>query len=58
MSILRTIVPVAKGDQLNRYLEEVREKTVFRHWYFGHYHKDMDFDGKYSMLFSRIVEPE
>lgn len=58
MSILRTIVPVAKGDQLNRYLEEVREKTVFRHWYFGHYHKDMDFDGKYSMLFSRIVVPE
>lgn len=57
MHILRTIVPVAKGDILNSYLEEISQSTRFSRWYFGHYHHDMDFPGNYSMLFQRIINP-
>lgn len=26
----------------------------FKHWYFGHYHRDMDWD-KFSLVFYRVM---
>ena len=41
-------------DILTDYLQEVSEKTDFKHWYFGHYHKNMVYLNKYSCLYKEI----
>lgn len=52
---------VPKGsyhDQLTNYLEivrkEVENKETFKGWYFGHYHDDFDFVGKYHLIFDKV----
>lgn len=47
---------VHKADRLTDFLQEVSEKTEFKHWYFGHYHEYKSIDGKYTCLYNQIVE--
>lgn len=42
-------------DRLTEYLQSVREKVDFGHWFFGHYHTDGDFDEKFTILFDKII---
>ncbi len=43
------------GNRLTRFLDSliVDYGLKFKHWYFGHYHRDMDWD-KFSLLFSSV----
>ena len=45
------------GNKLTKFLDELitEHGLKFRHWYFGHYHRDLDWE-KFSLLFSRIKE--
>lgn len=40
--------------ELNNYLDEVRKKTDFRKWFFGHHHKDRDGEN-WSAIYDRIL---
>ena len=40
--------------KLNEYLDEIEEKTQYRHWYFGHFHKDISKE-KYTVLYKKII---
>lgn len=40
--------------ELNNYLEEVRRKTAFKKWFFGHHHKDRDGDD-WSAIYDRVL---
>lgn len=42
-------------DRLTDFLEEVRQKTHYKRWYFGHYHDNLDI-GNHSMLYEMIVQ--
>lgn len=42
-------------DELTNYLEDVRKKTTFKRWYFGHYHDDRMFGEKFTMLYRMII---
>ena len=42
-------------DHLTDFLEEVRQTTAFRHWFFGHYHEDRLLDGGFVLLWEQIV---
>ena len=42
-------------DRLTEYLQTVRETVDFGHWYFGHYHADKEYDGRFTMLFDRVI---
>ena len=37
-------------DIVNSTLEDIRQRTDFDHWYFGHYHGNKDFD-KFTLLY-------
>lgn len=43
------------GNRLTRFLDELitEHNLKFNHWYFGHYHRDMDWE-KFSLLFSSV----
>ncbi len=38
-----------------RMLDEVDWRLDYKHWYYGHFHKDVDVDEKHTLLFERIV---
>lgn len=38
-------------DELTKYLEEIKNKTVYREWYFGHYHYDLRINSKETILY-------
>lgn len=40
-----------------KFLEYIANETDFSHWYFGHYHKDIDY-GRYHCLYDRIIKLE
>lgn len=43
-------------DQLTEFLNELEVKLDFKHWYFGHMHRDRDCDEKHTLLYNEIVE--
>ncbi|MGN0413023.1 MAG: metallophosphoesterase [Lachnospiraceae bacterium] len=45
----------SKPDILTDYLQEIEEKLAYKHWYFGHYHMDLDVDEKHSLLYHAMV---
>ncbi|AUN22538.1 metallophosphatase [Clostridium botulinum] len=42
-------------ENLNKYLEIIEEKVDFKHWYFGHFHEDIEIDEKHTMIFEKII---
>lgn len=44
-----------KVDALNKYLEEVKQKTEYSHWYFGHHHDFININEKETLLFEEIL---
>lgn len=39
---------------LNIYLERIREKTTFKHWYSGHIHENKEIDSHYTVLYKCV----
>lgn len=44
-------------NELLNYLELIKNKTKYSHWYYGHYHKDVDND-KFSCIYNRVIKME
>lgn len=39
-------------DNLTHFLYEIEKSIEFKHWYFGHYHGQTEFnDGKHTLLY-------
>lgn len=49
-------VRLLKPDILTDYLQMIEEKLQYKHWYFGHYHKDICVDNKHTLLYYAIME--
>lgn len=47
-----------KADVLTDYLQELEGKLEYKHWFFGHYHMELDIDNKHSLLYHAIVPLE
>lgn len=43
-------------DILTDYFDIVLNKLKFRHWFFGHYHKNEKIDSKHSVLYTDVVD--
>ena len=48
-------VVARSGNSLTDFLDDLITENglKFKHWYFGHYHRDMDWD-KFSLVFSKV----
>ena len=47
------------GDYpFSQFLSALETTVSYKHWYFGHYHRDIDIDDKHTMLFYEIRKPE
>ena len=56
LSELKKLFFYAGGDRLNEYHEEIMNKVSYKHWYCGHYHKDIDLDNNITVLFNKIIK--
>ncbi len=44
-------------DKLTNFFEAVvRERLDYRHWYFGHYHHDIDVDKSHTCLYQKVEQ--
>lgn len=50
------IAPELAPNQLTDFLQQVRERCTYRHWYFGHYHRDQALDEKHQVLYQQVLE--
>ena len=44
-----------KPDTLTTYLEEIRQKTTFKKWFFGHYHENRNVNANEILLYEQII---
>ena len=44
-----------KSDRLTDFLEEIRCRSQFHYWLFGHYHDNRIIDEKYVLLYEQMV---
>ena len=44
-----------RPDTLTAYLEEIRQNTSFRKWFFGHYHDDRNVNAQEILLYEQII---
>ena len=44
-----------RSDALTDFLEQIRAKTQFHHWLFGHYHDNRVLNNRYILLWEQIV---
>ena len=42
-------------NELTTYLQTIKEKVDYKHWFFGHYHEDRKIDDKDIVLYKQIV---
>jgi len=45
-------------DRLTEYFEKLSKKCDFKRWYFGHYHADEVYDGKFVAVFNDVIPIE
>ena len=43
-------------DVLTDYFQELEGMLQYRHWYCGHYHLDVNFDEKHTILYHKMIE--
>lgn len=55
-SLLPFVVCNADQDSATIFLEEVFNKVKYRHWYCGHYHKDVNLPFRVSIMYQSIKE--
>ncbi len=44
-----------KTNPVTRYLEEIRRKLSYRHWFFGHYHYNQNISEKDHLIYEQIL---
>lgn len=55
-SVQKEVAPTYEINELTEFLEIVKKNVVFKKWFFGHFHKDITVDEKFTALFNQILE--
>ena len=55
-SVQKEVAPRYEVNKITEFLEEVKKNIACRKWFFGHYHRDIVIDEKFTALFDKILE--
>lgn len=55
-SIQNEIASTCEINRLTEFLEEAKKNVECKKWFFGHYHKDIAVDEKFTALFNKILK--
>lgn len=54
--IQKQVAPTYEINKLTDFLENIRNNLSFQNWFFGHYHKDMEVDEKFTAIFDKVFQ--
>ena len=56
-SLLPPMIPFSRCEEMkeNGILDEFEERLNYRHWYFGHYHRDENINDRKTLLFQQVI---
>ncbi len=57
-SIQRLIAPEYSSDLLTEFLEELKNQSSYKKWFFGHYHIDKKIDDRHIAIFNKVIKVE
>lgn len=47
---------IKENNSLNTFFDELEENLSYKHWFFGHFHDEIDFkDHKHTLVYNRIL---
>lgn len=49
------VIHFYEPDYLTDFFQEIEETVEYKHWYFGHYHDNIDIDDKHTLLYHAIL---
>ncbi len=55
-SVQQTIAPSYEVNRLTDFLEQIKNTVSYQKWFFGHYHKDIECDKKFTAVFEKIFQ--
>lgn len=44
-----------ENNQLNNFFDIIDKKLQYKHWYFGHFHRDQQIDDKHTVVYNNII---
>jgi hypothetical protein len=47
---------IKENCELNNFLDKLEEELEFKHWYYGHFHRDCIVDDKHTALYNNIIK--
>ncbi len=56
LSIIQAFYEPFDELPMNLFLEEIKDKTAYKHWYFGHVHKDITVNDRFTAVYQRILK--
>jgi DNA repair exonuclease SbcCD nuclease subunit len=45
-----------ENNQLEDFLNQIDEQLQYKHWYFGHFHRDQQIDEKHTVVYNNIIK--
>lgn len=54
-SVQRLISYEYESNSLTEFLEKIKDNTVYDKWFFGHYHRDMVVDERFTAVYNDII---
>mgnify|MGYP004543394643 CR=1 FL=1 len=54
-SVQNAIAQTYKNNKLTDFFESIKNRLIFKKWFFGHYHKDIMLDDKFEGVFNKII---
>lgn len=55
-SVQEKIAPTYEVNRLTEFLENIKSSAVYKKWFFGHYHKDVEVDDRFTAVFNKIYK--
>ena len=55
-SIQNEIAPTYNTNELTEFLEKTKNSVTYKKWFFGHYHKDVDCNERFTAIFDKIYK--
>jgi len=54
--LYNNIGAIKPGTSLEKYLQVIKSLVGYKHWYFGHFHSDMQIDEKHTSIYKKIIK--
>lgn len=56
MIALKDYLTYKSNNNLNAFFDNIEDIVKYKHWYFGHYHDDLNLDEKHTLLYDTIIK--